>query len=101
MKIITRRWIFVLSVLFLSAAYFISIRSNVARAVSDDTARAPAANSASAKSGKRAAATPTFSKEVVRVFQKNCQTCHHPGDIAPFSLMTYKDARPWAVAIRE
>lgn len=49
----------------------------------------------------QAAAVPTFNKEVVRIFQKNCQTCHHPGDIAPFSLMTYKEARPWAKAIRE
>jgi uncharacterized protein (TIGR03437 family) len=49
----------------------------------------------------RAAAPPTFNKEVVRLFQKSCQGCHHPGDIAPFSLMTYKEARPWAKAIRE
>lgn len=48
-----------------------------------------------------AAAAPTFNKEVVRIFQKNCQSCHHPGDIAPFSLMSYKEARPWAKAIRE
>jgi uncharacterized protein (TIGR03437 family) len=45
--------------------------------------------------------TPTFNQEVVRLFQKHCQTCHHPGDIAPFSLMTYKESRPWARAIRE
>jgi uncharacterized protein (TIGR03437 family) len=44
---------------------------------------------------------PTFNKEVVRIFQRSCQTCHHPGDIAPFSLMTYQETRPWAVAIRE
>jgi len=37
-------------------------------------------------------AGPTFSKEVVRIFQANCQTCHHDGDIAPFSLMTFADA---------
>ncbi len=37
-------------------------------------------------------AGPTFSKEVVRIFQANCQTCHHPGDIGPFSLMTFADA---------
>src|SRR5438045_4820383 len=35
---------------------------------------------------------PTFSKEVVRIFQEHCQSCHHPGDIAPFSLMSYRDA---------
>lgn len=44
---------------------------------------------------------PTFNKEVAPIFQKHCQSCHHPGDIAPFSLMTYKEARPWAQAIRE
>jgi hypothetical protein len=43
---------------------------------------------------------PTFSKEVVRIFQNNCQTCHHPGDIAPFSLMTYETAQPWASNIK-
>src|SRR5262249_23590810 len=31
----------------------------------------------------------------------HCQTCHRPGNIAPFSLLTYADARPWARAIRE
>src|SRR5947207_980087 len=43
---------------------------------------------------------PTFSKEVVRIFQQNCQTCHHPGDIAPFSLMTYPDAKAHAFEIK-
>lgn len=50
---------------------------------------------------KRTQSTPTFNKEVVRLFQQNCQSCHHPGDIAPFSLMSYKEARPWAASIRE
>ncbi len=35
---------------------------------------------------------PTFDREVVRILQQNCQSCHHPDDIAPFSLMTYQDA---------
>ena len=43
---------------------------------------------------------PTFSKEIVRIFQQDCQTCHHPGDVAPFSLMTYQDARPEALQIK-
>ena len=43
---------------------------------------------------------PTFSKEVVRIFQDHCQTCHHPGDIAPFSLMSYADALPRAADIK-
>ena len=45
-------------------------------------------------------APPTFSKEVVRIFQAQCQSCHHPGDIAPFSLMTYADAVLHADAIK-
>lgn len=43
---------------------------------------------------------PTFSKEVVRVFQDHCQSCHHPGDIAPFSLMDYASAKPYATQIK-
>jgi hypothetical protein len=44
--------------------------------------------------------TPTFNKEVVRILQKNCQACHRPGDVAPFSLMTYEDAVAWAPGIK-
>ena len=43
----------------------------------------------------------TFSNQVARIFQQSCQVCHHPGDIAPFSLMTYREARPWARSIKE
>ncbi len=49
----------------------------------------------------QAQSTPTFDKEVVRIFQANCQNCHHTGGIAPFSLMDYASARPWAVDIRD
>src|ERR1700676_5074377 len=42
----------------------------------------------------------TFTKDVLPVLQKNCQTCHRPGQVAPISLLTYKDARPWAKAIK-
>src|SRR5437588_12798001 len=43
---------------------------------------------------------PTFRNEVVRIFQDHCQSCHHPGDIAPFSLMSYAEAYPYADAIK-
>src|SRR5438094_753684 len=43
----------------------------------------------------------TFNNQVVRIFQQHCQTCHRPGNIAPFSLLTYADTRPWAIAIRD
>jgi len=43
----------------------------------------------------------TFSKDVAPIFYKGCTGCHRPGEIAPMSLLTYKDARPWAKSIRE
>ncbi|HEX5228183.1 MAG TPA: cytochrome c [Bryobacteraceae bacterium] len=43
---------------------------------------------------------PTFNKDVLPILQKNCQNCHRPGEIAPMSLLTYKDSRPWAKAIK-
>src|ERR1700740_984404 len=43
--------------------------------------------------------TPTFSKDVAPILYKNCTNCHRPGEIAPMSLLTYKDARPWAKSI--
>ena len=47
-----------------------------------------------------AAAPVTFTKDVLPILQKNCQSCHRPGQIAPMSLLTYEQARPWARAIR-
>src|SRR5262245_51843096 len=46
-----------------------------------------------------AAAAPTFNKDVAPILYANCTSCHRPSDIAPMSLLTYKDARPWAKAI--
>lgn len=45
--------------------------------------------------------TVTFSKQVLPVLQKRCQECHRPGEAAPFSMLTYKDTRPWAKAMKE
>jgi len=42
----------------------------------------------------------TFHKDVVPVLQKRCQECHRPGEAAPMSFVTYKDARPWAKAMK-
>src|SRR5262245_61358524 len=48
-----------------------------------------------------AADTPvTFTKDVLPILQKNCQSCHRPGQIAPMSLLSYQDARPWARDIK-
>jgi hypothetical protein len=46
------------------------------------------------------AAPPTFNQNVLPILQKNCQGCHRPGEIAPMSLISYQDARPWAKAIK-
>ncbi len=43
----------------------------------------------------------TFSKDVAPIFQKKCQECHQPNSIAPMSLITYQDVRPWARSIKE
>jgi mono/diheme cytochrome c family protein len=41
----------------------------------------------------------TFSKDVAPIFFKNCAECHRPGEAAPMSLLSYKEARPWARSI--
>jgi mono/diheme cytochrome c family protein len=50
------------------------------------------------------AATPssqvTYYKDVLPVLQKNCQTCHRPGEAAPMAFLTYDSTRPWAKAIK-
>ena len=43
----------------------------------------------------------TFTHDVAPILYKHCVGCHHPNDIAPMSLLTYKDARPWAASIRQ
>src|SRR5580704_8220290 len=52
-------------------------------------AQAPAANQV------------TFNKDVAPILQNHCQVCHRPGNIAPMSLLTYQDARPWARSIKQ
>jgi len=45
--------------------------------------------------------TVTFNKDIAPILQKNCQSCHRPGEPAPMPLLTYKQVRPWASAIKE
>jgi hypothetical protein len=42
----------------------------------------------------------TFTKDVAPIFQEKCEACHRPDSIAPMSLRTYEEARPWARSIR-
>ena len=43
----------------------------------------------------------TFAKDVAPILQRSCQTCHREGAIAPMSLLTYEETRPWARAIKD
>lgn len=43
----------------------------------------------------------TFHKDVLPILQKNCQSCHRPGQIAPMSFLSYQSTRPWAKAMKE
>ena len=58
--------------------------------------RVPAAGPADA-----VPANPTFTRDVLPIFQKSCQDCHRPGQMAPFSLLDYESARPWVRSIKE
>ena len=42
----------------------------------------------------------TFAKDAAPIMFENCVYCHRPGEVAPFSMLTYKDARPWAQSIK-
>jgi hypothetical protein len=44
--------------------------------------------------------TVTYHEDVVPVLQNRCQGCHRPGEAAPFSMLTYRDTRPWASAMK-
>ena len=47
------------------------------------------------------AAEVTFTKDVAPILQRSCQMCHRTGSIAPMSLLTYEETRPWARSIKD
>ena len=59
----------------------------------------------SANKDTESAQGPTFFRDVLPILQDNCQTCHRPsgenigGMLAPMTLITYDDVRPWARSI--
>ena len=57
----------------------------------------PAVAAAQPESG---GAEVTFAKDIVPILQRSCQVCHRQGEMAPMSLVTYQEVRPWARAIR-
>jgi mono/diheme cytochrome c family protein len=47
------------------------------------------------------ASNVTFNKDVLPILQKNCQTCHRPGEIGPMAFLNYEGTRPWAKSIKQ
>src|SRR4051812_44567828 len=55
-----------------------------------------------AAAGTAASGSPaTFNRDVLPILQAKCQRCHRTGEMAPMSFLTYREARPWAKAIKE
>ena len=52
-------------------------------------------------SAAEAEATPTFTKDIAPIFQAKCEACHRADSIAPMSLVTYAESRPWARSIKD
>ena len=47
-----------------------------------------------------AADAPTFTKDIAPILFNSCVECHRQTGMAPMSLMTYDEVRPWARALR-
>jgi len=54
-----------------------------------------------AQQGRTTEGPTTFTKDVAPILYRSCVRCHRPGEIAPMSLLTYNDARPWAQSIKQ
>ena len=44
---------------------------------------------------------PTFTRDVAPILQEKCQDCHRKGQMAPMSLVTYEEVRPYARGVRQ
>jgi mono/diheme cytochrome c family protein len=58
----------------------------------------PSSHASGPKSSSKAV---TFSKEIAPIFFDKCASCHRSGEAAPFSVLSYKEVRPWAKSIKE
>ena len=45
--------------------------------------------------------TPTFTKDIAPILQQKCEACHRDGSMAPMSLVSYEETRPWAMSTAE
>lgn len=83
---ITRRWKTLLTVGLLAPALTAVITPLALRAE-----RQPAAP----------AAEVTFTRDIAPILQRSCENCHRAEGVAPMSLQTYEEVRPWARAIKQ
>ena len=67
------------------------------------TSSTPVAATASDAAQAPAAAQPdvTYSKHIAPILQRSCESCHRKGGVAPMSLSTYDEVRPWARSIKQ
>ena len=56
---------------------------------------------ATGASAAEAEGVPTFNTDVAPIMFNNCASCHRDGQVAPMSLTSYQETRPWARAIKE
>ena len=54
-----------------------------------------------ARAASEAEAAPTYNEDIAPILNQRCVICHRPGTVAPMSLVSYKQTRPWARAIKE
>ena len=62
---------------------------------------APLVLSRTVSAAPQAGTTLTFTKDIAPILQRSCQNCHRPNSVAPMSLLTYEDVRPWARSIKQ
>lgn len=85
----------------LAAAFGVLLVGGLVIGASSTDAQSKPAGASSAPASATSQSAPTFNKDVAPILYKHCTTCHRPGEIAPMSLLTYQEARPWARAIRD
>ena len=54
-----------------------------------------------ATAGQAGGGEVTFTKDIAPILQRSCQSCHRPSSVAPMSLLTYEEVRPWARSIKQ
>ena len=61
---------------------------------------AAAATLSASTSAQAPASDVTFARDIAPILQRSCQNCHRPDGVAPMSLVTYEEVRPWARAMK-